>query len=129
MTERRLVAKELRKMKKIIVMANKRFDGYCQQKETADQKKQVIAEEIAVVQAKVTEEKQVMRSIKNRSPTSYGRGYSDKRPQSGEDRTVKLTEIIKLQANGAHSLNVEEASHIAQAREYMMLSNLWKWRQ
>ena len=116
--EHNLTKKELRKVKKIIAIAEKRIAHFLKMKEKAD----VAREEIVIAKNKVSEDLLVQKQAceklkKNISELTREKDILDKDLLGSEDRAGRLGAVIKLQHNTARNLGVEETGHVIHGRQ------------
>jgi len=124
--EHQITKKELSKIKKIIAIAEKRVAHFIKMKEKAD----VAREEIVVLKEKISEELVVEKinceKIKKQiSELTREKDILDKDVSGSEDRTGKLSAVIKLQHNTGRNLQVEEQGHVIHGRlQHEQIENL-----
>lgn len=113
-----LVQKELSKVNKITAIAQKRIAHFVKMKGKADAAREALMSEKAVVLGELVDEKTSCEKTKKAiSELSREKDILDKDLQGSEDRTSRLAAVLKLQANSARNLQVEESGHIIHGRQ------------
>ena len=113
-----LTAKELSKVKKIIAMAKKRVAAFIKMKAKADAKREETLAAKEVVLEELLAQKQACEKIKKQiSDLVREKDILDKDLLGSEDRTTRLVAVLRLQANAAKNLQVEEAGHVVHGRQ------------
>ena len=116
--EHGITKKELKKVKKIIAIAEKRVAHFLKMKAKADIAREEIMAQKTKVQDELLTQKQACEKLKKSiSELTREKDILDKDLVNSEDRAGRLGAVIKLQHNTGKNLGVEETGHVIHGRQ------------
>ena len=115
--EHGLVAKELKKLRKLIEISDKKNNEFVTKKEKADSKRAQVTAEIAIVTEDLLSQKHTCEKYRKQvDDLQREKEVIAKDSQSAADRESKLLGFIKVQEGTQRNLESEIAGYVVQAR-------------